>query len=100
CGPRRVPPRIVTWWATFTILTATAFNYISLLIIRFLFGVGEAGAWPNAARTFSRWFPSREGGTAQGFFFTGAHFGAAVTPLIVTALLNHVPWRGVFMIFG
>lgn len=99
-GTRAVLTRIVTWWSVFTIATAGVFNYTSLLVIRFLFGAGEAGAWPNAARTFSRWFPRHERGRAQGIFFTGAHGGAAVTPFIVQALLPHVGWRWIFVIFG
>src|SRR5678816_2339976 len=77
-GTRRVLTRIVAWWSTFTMLTAASFNYVSLLIVRFLFGAGEAGAWPNAARTFSRWFPSTERGTAQGIFFMGAHLAGGL----------------------
>lgn len=99
-GTRRVLTRIVAWWSVFTIATGAAFNYVSLLAIRFLFGAGEAGAWPNAARTLSRWFPSAERGFAQGVFFMGAHFGAAVTPLLVGALLAYVDWRWIFAIFG
>ena len=53
-GTRRVLTRIVAWWSSFTVLTGAAFSYPSLLSIRFLFGAGEAGAWPNVARTFSR----------------------------------------------
>jgi ACS family glucarate transporter-like MFS transporter len=99
-GTRKVLTRIVVWWSSFTIATAAAFNYASLLIIRFLFGAGEAGAWPNAARTFSRWFPVTERGTAQGIFFMGAHLGGAVTPILVTSMLAVMPWRAVFVIFG
>ncbi|MEW5980003.1 MAG: MFS transporter [Acidobacteriota bacterium] len=99
-GTRRVLTRIVTWWSAFTMATAAAVNYGSLLVIRFLFGAGEAGAWPNAARTFSRWFPLTERGTAQGIFFMGAHLGGGLTPLLVTALLAHVNWRTIFLIFG
>lgn len=99
-GTRKVLTRIVIWWSAFTIATAAVFNYASLLVIRFLFGAGEAGAWPNAARTFSRWFPVTERGTAQGIFFMGAHLGGAVTPILVTALLAILPWRAVFVIFG
>ncbi|MCI0662088.1 MAG: MFS transporter [Acidobacteria bacterium] len=99
-GTRRVLTRIVIWWSSFTIATATAFNYGSLLLIRFLFGVGEAGAWPNAARTFSRWFPVTERGTAQGIFFMGAHLGGAITPLLVMSMLTVMHWRTVFVIFG
>lgn len=99
-GSRRVLTRIVLWWSIFTIATAAAFNYASLLVLRFLFGMGEAGAWPNVARTFSRWFPTTERGTAQGIFFMGAHLGGGVTPLLVTALLAVVHWRVVFILFG
>lgn len=99
-GTRRVLTRIVAWWSTFTMLTASAFNYASLLIIRFLFGAGEAGAFPNVARTFSRWFPVTERGTAQGIFFAGAHLGGGLTPMLVTALLGVLPWRAIFLAFG
>lgn len=99
-GTRRVLTRIVTWWSSFTVLTATSFNYASLLVIRFLFGAGEAGAWPNAARTFSRWFPRTERGTAQGIFFMGAHLAGGLTPVLVTAMLTVMHWRMVFVIFG
>jgi MFS family permease len=99
-GTRRVLTRIVAWWSSFTILTAAAFNYSSLLVIRFLFGMGEAGAFPNVSRTFSRWFPVTERGRAQGVFFAGAHLGGGLTPLLVTALLGYMPWRMVFVVFG
>ena len=87
-GTRKVLTRIVVWWSSFTVFTAAAFNYVSLLLIRFLFGAGEAGAWPNAAKTFSRWFPVTERGTAQGIFFMGAHLAGGLTPLLVTAMLH------------
>lgn len=97
-GTRRVLLRIVTWWSTFTIATAAAVGYTSLLIIRFLFGAGEAGAWPNVAITFSRWFPQRERGTAQGIFFSGAHLAGGLTPLLVTALMVYFNWRTLFVL--
>ncbi|MFO0960829.1 MAG: MFS transporter [Isosphaeraceae bacterium] len=99
-GTRRVLTRIVVWWSAFTMLTASAFNYASLLTIRFLFGAGEAGAFPNSARTISRWFPLAERGTAQGIFFAGAHLSGGLTPLFVTFALMFLPWRGVFLAFG
>jgi MFS family permease len=99
-GTRRVLTRIVVWWSAFTIMTAAAYNYVSLLVIRFLFGMGEAGAFPNAARTFSRWFPVAERGKAQGIFFAGAHLGGGLTPLLVTVLLHVMSWRMVFVVCG
>ena len=99
-GARRVLTRIVAWWSFFTMLTAAAFNYGSLLLVRFLFGAGEAGAFPNVTRTFSRWFPVAERGTAQGIFFAGAHLSGGLTPILVTALLGFLPWRAIFVVFG
>ena len=99
-GTRKVLTRIVCWWSAFTVLTGFAFNYPSLVAIRFLFGSGEAGAWPNVARTFSRWFPRHERGTAQGVFFMGAHLSGGLTPMLVTALLVYMNWRSLFVLFG
>ena len=99
-GTRVVLTRIVTWWSCFTGLTASAWSFSSLAAVRALFGGGEAGAWPNVARTLSRWFPARERGTAQGIFFMGAHLGGGVTPFAVAAVTAVLPWRAVFPIFG
>src|SRR5580698_1529956 len=56
-GPRKVLFRIVLWWSGFTSLTGFAGSYSLLLPIRFLFGAGEAGAYPNMSASISRWFP-------------------------------------------
>ncbi|MBI4658465.1 MAG: MFS transporter [Verrucomicrobia bacterium] len=99
-GTRSVLTRIVVWWSGFTIATGAAFSYWSLLVTRFLFGAGEAGAWPCVARTFSRWIPRRERGTIQGIFFAGAHLAGGLTPLLVMALLPYLHWRVIFICFG
>ena len=99
-GAKRVLTRIVSWWSVFTIATAGAFNYLSLLVTRFLFGAGEAGAWPCVARVMSRWIPKRARGTAKGIFFAGAYASATLTALIVTPLLLHLSWRTILVAFG
>ncbi len=99
-GPRRVLTRVVAWWSCFTIATSGAWSYSSLLVIRFLFGAGEAGAWPNAALAFSRWIPVSERGRAQGFFFAAAHLSGGLTPLLVAAMLPYMSWRGIFAACG
>jgi len=99
-GSRRVLTRIVLWWSAFTMATAGAFNYAALLAIRFLFGVGEAGAWPNAARVFTRWIPARERGRVQGVFFAGAHLSGGLTSILVAYLTTFLPWRVIFLLFG
>ena len=83
-----------------TAATAAAFSYPVLLGVRFLFGMGEAGAWPCVARTFSRWIPVRERGRVQGVFFAGAHLVGGLTPALVLWLLTFMPWRTIFVCFG
>lgn len=99
-GVRTVLSRIVIWWSIFTVATAAVWNYASLLVARFLFGAGEAGAWPCAARALSRWIPSRERGTVQGIFFAGAHLVGGLTPIVIIALLPILHWRLLFVLFG
>ena len=98
-GTRAILTRIVIWWSAFTLATGAAFNYASLLVARFLFGAGEAGAWPCAARTFARWIPKKERGTVQGMFFSAAYFSGAVTPLLVSFLHGFMSWRLVLVLF-
>lgn len=99
-GTRRVLTRIVLWWSAFTMATAAAFNFISMVVIRFLFGIGEAGAWPCVARTFAQWIPLAQRGRVQGIFFAGAHLMGGLTPMIALALAGVFGWRGVFIVFG
>lgn len=99
-GAKSVLTRIVAWWSVFTIATAGSFNYVSLLVTRFLFGAGEAGAWPCVARVMSRWIPLRERGTAKGIFFAGAYASAAATTALVTWLLAWLDWRTILLVFG
>ena len=64
-GPRRILTRIVLWWSVFTSLTGVASNFWALLAIRFSFGAGEAGAFPNFSSCISRWFPKLERAPAK-----------------------------------
>jgi MFS family permease len=99
-GSRKVLTRIVVWWSAFTMLTAAASSYTVMLTTRFLFGVGEAGAWPNAGRVFSRWIPATERGRVQGVFFAGAHLAGGLTPGVVAWIALYLPWRAIFVLFG
>jgi MFS transporter, ACS family, glucarate transporter len=99
-GPRKVLARIVLWWSAFTAVTGLAWNFVSLLAARFLFGVGEAGAFPNISRSFAKWFPQRERGSAHGVVFMGTRLGGAIAPPIVAWLMGSLGWRQSFFIFG
>jgi MFS transporter, ACS family, glucarate transporter len=99
-GARSVLTRIVGWWSAFTVLTATAGGFRSLLVIRFLFGAGEAGAFPNISRAFSRWLPTSERGKANGVLFLGSRLGGALAPPLTALLIRHWGWRASFLTYG
>jgi MFS family permease len=99
-GGRFVLTRIVICWSVFTALTGAAWGLASLLVIRFLFGAGEAGAYPNAARVMSRWFPAAERGRVQGLMLTTALAAGAVAPTAAAYLIEHAGWRWAFVAFG
>lgn len=99
-GTRWIMTWIVVWWSAFTLLTAACFGLFSLLAVRFLFGAGEAGAMPNAARVLDRWFPTREQGRARGWVLTASLAGAAVVPVLASYLIVKFGWRWVFPAFG
>lgn len=99
-GPRKVLTRIVIWWSAFTAATGAAWNFASLVVARLLFGIGEAGAFPNTSRSFARWFPVAERGAAHGWVFMGTRMGGAITPPLVVAAMAAFGWRGTFYLFG
>jgi MFS transporter, ACS family, glucarate transporter len=99
-GPRRVLTRIVLWWSGFTMLTGAAQGLGSLVTIRFLFGAGEAGAFPNIMRSFAQWFPVRERGKASGVMFLGSRLGGTLSVPIALQMIDRLGWRASFLVFG
>jgi sugar phosphate permease len=99
-GPRRMLSSIVLWWSAFTMLTVSAWNTASFVVIRFLFGAGEAGAFPSATRAFSRWLATSERGFAQGVTHSGSRLAGALTHGVVAGLIVLWGWRMPFLLFG
>jgi len=99
-GPRKMLTRIVLWWSAFTVLTGRVTGFYSLWITRFLFGAGEAGAYPNSSCAIARWFPFAERARAQGTVWMASRLGGALAPLIVVPLQRQLGWRTVFYLFG
>lgn len=99
-GPRYILSSIVAVWSLFTGMTAMAWSYSSMLIIRFLFGAGEAGAFPNMARAVFSWFPMSERGRIQGLNFSGSRIGAAFALPIVAWMVAELGWKTSFYILA
>ncbi len=99
-GPRKVLSLIVSFWSLFTSLTGMAWNFLSLMVARFLFGIGEAGAFPAVARTSYSWIPIKERGLVTGINFSGSRFGAAFALPGVALLVQESGWRNAFLYLG
>src|SRR5262245_14735066 len=111
-GSRRVLVRIVVWWSVFTALTgcvwAFSFQWLgysvtslaAMIAIRFLFGSGEAGAYPNLARVVKAGFPYQERAIAQGTVWMSARLGGAIAPLVIGRLSVALGWRQAFWVLG
>jgi MFS family permease len=99
-GPRRALTLIVSWWSMFTCATIFAWSAGSMALIRFLFGMGEAGAFPIATRSLSRWMLPTERGFAQGATHAGSRLGGAITPALVVLIIARWGWRAAFLCCG
>lgn len=99
-GPRKVLMRIVLWWSCFTAAIGSAWSFVSLATMQFLFGAGEAGCFPNLTKTFTTWLLPRERVRAQGVMWLSARWGGAFTPPLVGWVISRAGWRNSFRIFG
>jgi MFS family permease len=109
-GPRRTLIRIVLWWSLFTALTALVFKsgfliltgVWLLVLLRFMFGMGEAGAYPNITRALHNWFPATSWAFAQGTVWMSGRLMGGLTPLVWMLIVEWagLPWRGAFIVFG
>jgi len=99
-GPRIILTAVVSFWSLFTALTGAVWNYMSLLVVRFVFGVGEAGAFPGIARATFSWIPLKERGIVTGINFSGSRLGAAFALPAVAWLIETLGWRMSFFVLG
>lgn len=99
-GARKVLSVIVIVWSLFTGITAKAWSYSSMLVIRFLFGAGEAGAFPAINRAVVSWIPMKERGIVTGINFSGSRLGAAFALPFLSIILDKWGWQATFYFLG
>ena len=99
-GHRKILSLIVLWWSLFTAFTGLAGGLALLLVIRFMFGIGEAGSSPCSTGVISRWFEKGEVGKAQGYVWAASRLGGALTPFVVIPVMLWVGWRSAFYLLG
>ena len=99
-GAKRLLIRVVLWWSFFTVLTGFSTGFVMLLVVRFLFGIGEAGAYPNISIALSKWLPAFERGKGQALIWAASRIGAGLTPILVIPIQQKYGWQMSFYILG
>lgn len=99
-GHRKILALIVLWWSIFTGFTGMAGGFVSLIIIRFMFGIGEAGSYPCMTGVIGRWYKKSETSIAQGYIWAASRFGGALTPFVVIPVITLLGWRMAFYILA
>src|SRR6202521_5837694 len=92
-GARNVLTIIVAYWSIMTAATAAATGATSFVVIRFLFGIGEAGAFPGATRAMQLWYQRQERGFVPGLHHRASRLGAAIAPPIVVFIMTTWSWQ-------
>jgi MFS family permease len=87
-GARRALTRIVLAWSVFTALSGAAVGFYSLFFYRFMFGVGEAGAFPSMAKVQSRWLPVQSRAWFGGILWMLSRWGGAFSPVIFGGMMK------------
>src|SRR5204862_2593882 len=99
-GTKRGLLIIMVAWSLATATHGFATGFRSLLVSRFLLGMGEGGGFPAATKAVSEWFPETERATAMGIINAGTAAGAVVAPPAIAAILVVASWRWVFVATG
>ncbi len=99
-GPRKLLALIALFWSFMTMATAHAWGFISLVAIRFIFGMGESGCFPGGHQAMQYWYRKSERGTANGVFHGAGQFATSIVPLLAVALMAAWGWRSIFYAFG
>ena len=99
-GSRKVLTLVVLFWSLMTMATAHALGFISLVVIRFIFGWGEAASWPAGTQAMQYWYPKSERGLVNGVTHSCGQFATSIVPLLGVAIMAAWGWRSIFHIFG
>ena len=99
-GSRKVVVVSIIFWSIFTVLTGFAGSLISMIMIRFLFGIGEGGYPAASSKAIADIFPKTERSGAQTIMMSSNSLGGVIAPLIATPLLVWIGWRNVFFAIG
>ena len=95
-GARKVMAFAVLWWSVFTAVTGAVGSLMSMIYVRFVFGIGEGIAPAATWKALANWTPMKDRGMANGLMMASNALGPALAPLFVVAVMQAWGWRAVF----
>jgi MFS transporter, ACS family, glucarate transporter len=108
-GAKNVLTVAVVLWSVFTALTGLAPRLPisawvgaagSLMLVRFLVGVGEAATAPSSNKLIANWIGSHQHGIGSSAFVMGIGLGGALTPPFIAWAMQRWGWRSTFYLSG
>ncbi|MBO0603004.1 MFS transporter [Sporosarcina sp. E16_3] len=90
---------IITW-SIFTGLSGLAWSVTSLIVIRFLFGLGEGGFPGASTKAIAEYIPKDKRPKSQAFVKSGDPVGLTLAPLIAVPIIVLFGWRSMFLIIA
>lgn len=99
-GSRKVIAIAILFWSIFTVLTGMAWSLMSMIMIRFMFGLGEGGYPAASSKAIADVFPKAERTSAQTIMMSSNSLGGVIAPLIATPLLVWIGWQNLFLAIG
>ena len=101
-GVRHLLTVLVLGWSLMTGFGALAvllpnhwmLPFLFLILVRFLFGVFQAGAFPSLSRMMTDWMPIQSRASAQGLIWMSSRLGGLIIPVLLGWLMNwYGDWR-------
>lgn len=99
-GSKKVIMISLAFWSVFTFATGFTYSLLALLLVRFLFGLGEGSFPPAAFKGIAEYFPHNERANMAGVLVSSNYVGSALAPVIVVPLMLILGWRGMFHVLG
>ena len=97
-GRRPVLMADIIFFSVFELASGFAPTLTSLLVLRFLFGVGMGGEWGLGASLVMESIPPKLRGPVSGLLQSGYPSGYFVASLVYFLLFDTIGWRGMFMV--
>jgi MFS family permease len=99
-GSKKVVMVSILLWSVFTVFTGFAWSVTALIMIRFLFGLGE-GAFPAASvKGVSEVFTKKDRPKMAAGLMSSNYVGSAIAPLLIAPMMIYFGWRTLFHVIG